>query len=145
LKSFLLQQKYPVSNYNIPILRFPVSCINKILKIYRKLAIKHPLIPVDQCNIVNANNVKNFEDFAYHLVSIARELHSSENFKIQGIIYAFDSSTIDICLNVFWWAKSQKAKGGIKLHNLYDINIQKPAFIHITSANVHHVKAKNQS
>jgi len=102
---------------------------------------------VTRSNLAKANEVRNskiFEEFAYHLTSIARELHSSEDFKIKGNIYAFDSSTIDLCLNVFWWAKFRKAKGGIKLHTLYDINTQIPAFLHITSANVHDVKAMDQ-
>lgn len=102
---------------------------------------------VTRSNFAKANEVRNskiFEDFAYHLISIARELHSSEDFKIKGNIYAFDSSTIDLCLNVFWWAKFRKAKGGIKLHTLYDINTQIPAFLHITAANVHDIKAMDE-
>jgi len=78
------------------------------------------------------------------LISIARELHSSEDFKIKGNIYAFDSSTINLCLNVFWRAKFRKAKGGVKVHTLYDINIQIPAFLYITAANVHDVKAMDE-
>jgi hypothetical protein len=46
-----------------------------------------------------------------------------------------------LCLNVFWWAKFRKAKGGIKLHTLYDITTQIPAFIHITAAIVNDVNA----
>lgn len=102
---------------------------------------------VTRSNLAKANEVRSskiFEDFAYHLISIARELHSSDDFKIKGNIYAFDSSTIDLCLNVFWWAKFRKAKGGIKLHTLYDINTQIPAFLHITAANVHDIKAMDE-
>lgn len=102
---------------------------------------------VTRSNFAKANEVRNskiFEDFAYHLIAIARELHSSDDFKIKGNIYAFDSSTIDLCLNVFWWAKFRKAKGGIKLHTLYDVNTQIPAFLHITPANVHDVKAMDE-
>lgn len=102
---------------------------------------------VTRSNFAKANEVRNskiFEDFAYHLIAIARELHSSDDFKIKGNIYAFDSSTIDLCLNVFWWAKFRKAKGGIKLHTLYDVNTQIPVFLHITPANVHDVKAMDE-
>lgn len=102
---------------------------------------------VTRSNFAKANEVRNskiFEDFAYHLIAIARELHSCDDFKIKGNIYAFDSSTIDLCLNVFWWAKFRKAKGGIKLHTLYDVNTQIPAFLHITAANVHDVKAMDE-
>jgi len=102
---------------------------------------------VTRSNFAKANEVRNariFEDFAYHLISVARALRSSDDFKIKGNIYAFDSSTIDLCLNVFWWAKFRRAKGGIKLHTLYDINTQIPAFLHITAANVHDVKAMDE-
>jgi len=55
-------------------------------------------------------------------------------------VYAFDSTTIDLCLSVFWWAKFRKTKGGIKLNTLFDISTQIPAFVHITPATVNDVK-----
>ena len=63
------------------------------------------------------------------------------DFEIKGKVYAFDSSTIDLCLNIFWWAKFRKNKGGIKLHTLYDITTKIPVFIHITEAKTHDVNA----
>lgn len=77
---------------------------------------------VTRSNLAKANenrNSKIFEEFAYHLISIARKKRANEDFEIKGKIYAFDSSTIDLCLSVFWWAKFRKAKGGIKIHTLY--------------------------
>ena len=53
----------------------------------------------------------------------------------------FVDSTIDLCLSVFEWAKFRKHKGGIKLHSLYDIEAEVPAFVHITPANIHDSKA----
>lgn len=99
---------------------------------------------VTRSNLAKANenrNSKIFEEFAYYLIDIARNKLKNENFEIKGKVYAFDSSTIDLCLNVFWWAKFRKAKGGIKLHTLYDITTQIPAFIHITAATVNDVNA----
>ena len=58
-------------------------------------------------------------------------------------MYAFDSTIIDLCLVVFWWAKFRKKKGGIKIHTLYDIETQIPAFFHITTVSVHDSKAIN--
>ncbi len=58
---------------------------------------------------------------------------------IDGNVYAFDSTTIDLCLSVFWWAEFRKTKGGIKLHILYVIKTSIPSFIHISSASVHDV------
>jgi hypothetical protein len=99
---------------------------------------------VTRSNFTKANenrNSKIFEEFAYHLIDIARKKLANENFQIKGKVYAFDSSTIDLCLKVFWWAKFRKAKGGVKLHTLYDITTQIPAFIHITAASVNDINA----
>jgi len=99
---------------------------------------------VTRSNLSKANekrNFKIFEEFAYYLIDVARNKLKNDNFEIKGKVYAFDSTTIDLCLNVFWWAKFRKAKGGIKLHTLYDITTQIPAFIHITAATVNDVKA----
>ncbi len=90
---------------------------------------------VTRSNFAKANENRNsriFEEFAYHLIDIARKKLANENFQIKGKVYAFDSSTIDLCLKVFWWAKFRKAKGGVKLHTLYDITTQIPAFILIS-------------
>lgn len=99
---------------------------------------------VTRSNLSKANenrNSKIFEELAYYLIDVARNKLKNERFEIKGKIYAFDSSTIDLCLSVFWWAKFRKAKGGIKLHTLYDITTQIPAFIHITAATVNDVNA----
>jgi hypothetical protein len=99
---------------------------------------------VTRSNLSKANesrNCKIFEEFTYHLIDTARKKRANDNFEIKGKVYAFDSSTIDLCLNVFWWAKFRKAKGGIKLHTLFDITTQIPAFIHITAATVNDVNA----
>ena len=99
---------------------------------------------VTRSNLAKANENRDsqiFEDFAYHLIDIARNKRANDNFEVKGKVYAFDSTTIDLCLNVFWWAKFRKAKGGIKLHTLYDITTQIPAFIHITAATVNDMNA----
>lgn len=99
---------------------------------------------VTRSNLSKANvrrNSKLFEEYACYLIEIARKKCRHDNFEIKGKVYAFDSTTIDLCLSVFWWAKFRKAKGGIKLHTLYDISTQIPAFIHITSAKVNDMNA----
>lgn len=60
---------------------------------------------------------------------------------IKENVYAFDSTTIDLCLSVFWWATFRKTKGGIKLHTLYDIKTSIPSFIHVSTASVNDMKA----
>ena len=56
------------------------------------------------------------------------------SFKFKNPLYALDSSTIDLCLSVFDWAKFRRTKGGIKLHCLFDIKSQIPAFNVMTTA-----------
>lgn len=99
---------------------------------------------VTRSNLSKANEKRDcriFEEFAYYLIDVARQKRSNNDFEIKGKVYAFDSTTIDLCLSVFWWAKFRKHKGGIKVHTLLDITTQIPAFVHITAATVHDVKA----
>lgn len=99
---------------------------------------------VTRSNLAKANENRDyriFEDFAFHMINEARKKRVSEIFKLNGNVYAFDSTTIDLCLNLFPWAKFRKHKGGIKVHTLYDVETQVPAFIHITEAKVNDVKA----
>ena len=99
---------------------------------------------VTKSNLAKANQNRDyhiFEDFAYFLVNEARRKRAVDIFKLGGNIYAFDSTTIDLCLDVFWWAKFRKYKGGIKIHTLYDIETQIPTFLHVTNAKVNDVNA----
>lgn len=84
---------------------------------------------------------KIFEEFAYVLIAEARRSSYRNDFevKVDGNVYALDSTTIDLCLSVFWWAEFRKAKGGIKIHTLYDVKTSIPSFIHISKASVHDV------
>ncbi len=99
---------------------------------------------ITRSNLAKANEKRNskiFEQFAYHLIEIARKKRSNDDFQIKGKVYAFDSTTIDLCLNIFWWANFRKTKAGIKLHTLYDVVTQIPSFMHITAATIHDVNA----
>ena len=60
---------------------------------------------------------------------------------MNGNVYAFDSTTVDLCLSTFEWALFRKRKGGIKMHTLYDLETQIPTFFHITPAREHDTKA----
>ena len=102
---------------------------------------------VTRSNLAKANTNRDyriFEEFAYHLVSEARRKRATDIFKLDGNVYAFDSTTISLCLEVFWWAKFRKHKGGIKVHTLYDLETQIPAFFHITTASVHDSKVMKE-
>jgi len=69
---------------------------------------------VTRSNLAKANEKRNskiLEGFAHCLIDIARRKRSNDDFEVKGKVYAFDSSTIDLCLSVFWWAKFRKTKG----------------------------------
>ena len=102
---------------------------------------------VTRSNLSKANQERDyhiFEEFAYFVVNEAREKRVTDIFNLDGNVYAFDSTTVDLCLSVFWWAAFRKHKGGIKIHTLYDIETQIPTFFHITEAKVNDVNAMDE-
>ena len=82
-----------------------------------------------------------YQDFAYHLISIARKLYQNEELAIDldYSLYAFDSTTIDLCLSLFPWAHFRKTKAAIKMHTLLDLRGSIPTFISLTTGKVHDV------
>ena len=83
-----------------------------------------------------------FAEFAQVLISKARKLYEKENefeLDIDGMIYAFDSTTIDLCLTLFPWAKFRTTKGAVKAHTLLDVRGSIPTWITITDGCVHDV------
>ena len=100
--------------------------------------------PIAKTTLATANQNRDyriFEEFAFYMMAQARDKRSADIFKLGGKVYAFDSTTIPLCLSVFWWAKFRKKKGGVKAHVLYDLEAQVPAFYHITTASVYDSKA----
>ncbi len=89
-------------------------------------------------NLAHANAKRDwriFAEYASILIEQARSICIGQpDFKIDipGHVYAVDASTIDLCLNIFWWAKFRKHKAAIKLHTQYDIKTGIPTFVHIT-------------
>lgn len=99
--------------------------------------------PIAKTTLATANQNRDyriFEEFAFYMMEQARRNRAADIFKLGGKVYAFDSTTIPLCLSVFWWAKFRKKKGGVKVHVLYDLEVQVPAFYHITTASVHDSK-----
>ena len=84
-----------------------------------------------------------YADFAQVLIKIARELYANEDFglELKQAVYAFDSTTIDLCLSVFPWAKFRKRKAAVKLHTLLDLRGNIPVVISITNGKIHDVNA----
>jgi hypothetical protein len=84
-----------------------------------------------------------YEKFAYILIAKARKLYVDDpefTLELDGVAYALDSTTIELCMALFPWAKFRTTKAGIKLHTLLDFKGSIPAFIHITDARVSDVK-----
>ena len=100
--------------------------------------------PVDRQMLSKANNLRDhriFEEFAFYMVSLAQSKRITREFELHGRFYAIDSTTIDLCMSVFRWAKFRSTKSGIKIHTQIDIVTEIPVFYRITNAKVHDVNA----
>ncbi len=96
--------------------------------------------------LANANRQRDwriYADFAQVLIAHARQLylHDDIGFEFEQAAYAFDSTTIDLCLSLFPWAKFRRRKGAVKLHTLLDLRGNIPCFIHFSTGKVHDVNA----
>jgi hypothetical protein len=100
---------------------------------------------VSRSTLADANEQRDwriYADFAQILIQRARVLYAGavlDEVDLENTIYALDATTIDLCLEVFWWAKFRKHKAAVKLHTLFDIRCQIPCFIHITDGLCHDV------
>ena len=96
--------------------------------------------PIAKTTLASANQNRDcriFEDFAFYMMKEACEKRATNIIDIPGKKYAFDSTTISLCLSTFPWAKFRRKKGGVKAHVLYDIEAQVPAFYTVTTASKH--------
>lgn len=99
---------------------------------------------VSRNTLANANEHRDwriYADFAHILINKARALYANEDFGIQlnREVYALDSTTIDLCLSLFPWAKFRKHKAAVKVHTLMALKGSIPTFIRITDGTVHDV------
>ena len=99
---------------------------------------------VSRSTLADANERRDFRifsDFAQILIRETRNLYSFDQsvLDLMDTVYAFDSSTIALCLEMFPWAQFRRTKAGVKLHTLLDLKGNIPTFLHITPANVHDV------
>lgn len=96
--------------------------------------------PIAKTTLSTANQNRDyriFEDFAFYIMKEASEKRATNILDIPGKKYAFDSTTIPLCLATFPWAKFRRKKGGTKTHVLYDIEAQVPTFYTVTTASKH--------
>jgi hypothetical protein len=99
---------------------------------------------ISRNTLANANATRPWQmyaDFAQHLIGIARPLYADDplGVDLDSAVYAFDATTIDLCLSVYPWAPFRKAKAAVKLHTLLDLRGAIPSFIHITDGKTHEV------
>ena len=96
---------------------------------------------VTRSNLSKANEMREariFKEYADRLIDIARRKRDGlKEFFVKNKVFAFDSSTISLCLSVYWWTKLHHGKGGVKAHTLYDVKTDVPAFVIVTDASVH--------
>lgn len=100
---------------------------------------------VSRSTLADANEKRDwriYRDFAQSLIARAKTLYASEKFGVDlaHTAYAFDSTTIDLCLSLFPWAQFRRRKGAVKLHTLIDLRGNIPCFVRITHGKTHDVK-----
>jgi hypothetical protein len=101
---------------------------------------------VPRNTLAKANEKRNwriYADLAQVIFTKVRPLYAKDDFRLDldNMVYAFDSSTISLCLKLCPWAKFRKHKGGIKMHTLLDLRGNLPVSVYLTEAAVHDVKA----
>ena len=99
---------------------------------------------VSRNTLAHANQIRDwriYADFGQILITQARHLYAQETFglELQQTVYAFDATTIDLCLSLFPWAKFRQHKGAIKLHTLLDLRGSIPTLIYVTHGKTHEV------
>jgi hypothetical protein len=105
---------------------------------------------VSKTNLAKTNEQRPwliYQELAYYLIGEARKIclpEADNTFSFTNSVYAFDSTTIDLCLSVFCWATFRRAKGAVKLHTQYDVRTSIPVFMHVSAACVHDVNAMDQ-
>ena len=100
---------------------------------------------IQRSTLAHINETKDwriYHDYGQILIARARELYQNEpsRLDVDGIVYAFDSSTIKLCLQLCPWARLHHDKGGVKMHTLLDLRGSIPTFIYLTEAAVHDSK-----
>jgi hypothetical protein len=100
---------------------------------------------VSRNTLAHANQVRDWKiyaDFAQILIAQARSLYAKESFgvELKQTVYAFDATTIDLCLSLFPWAQFRQRKGAIKLHTLMDLRGSIPTLIFVTHGKTHEIK-----
>lgn len=99
---------------------------------------------VSRSTMADANEARDwriYADFAQVLIGEARRLYAHDDLglALANTVYAFDSTTIDLCMSLFPWADYKRAQRAVKLHTLLDLRGNIPTFLRITPARLHDV------
>src|SRR4030066_2408577 len=100
--------------------------------------------PVSRSTLADANETRDwriYAELAHRLIVQARKLYAGEPLAVDldSTVYAMDSTTIDLCLSVFPWARFRTTKAAVKMHTLLDIRGNIPSFVHISDGKMHEV------
>jgi hypothetical protein len=98
--------------------------------------------PVRRATLADANEARDwriYAELARRLIAQARVLYADEDFGIDlaNTVYALDSTTIDLCMSVFPWARFRTTKSAVKMHTLLDLRGSIPSFLHVSDAKLH--------
>lgn len=102
--------------------------------------------PIHRSTLSDANEARDwriYAEFAQRLIAQARRLYRDDSLAVElnTTVYALDSTTVDLCLSVFPWARFRSTKAAVKLHTLLDLRGSIPSFIHISDGKLHDVHA----
>lgn len=102
--------------------------------------------PVKRSTLADANELRDWRihaGFAQRLIEQARKLYAGDDlgWELDNTVHALDSTTIDRCLSVFWWAHFRSTKAAVKMHTLLDLRGNIPSFIHVSNGKLHDVHA----
>jgi hypothetical protein len=117
------------------------ACLNAMRSKLYHMGIRGP---VRRSTLADANEQRDwriYAEFAQVLIRIARPLYANDDIGIDldNTIYALDSTTIDLCLTLFPWARFRANKAAVRIHTLIDLHGSIPVFVHITDGKVHDV------
>jgi transposase len=150
VKSFSCYDQYLCMAFAQLTHRESLRDLETCMKIFRKKLYHSGLrSEVKRSTLANANSKRDwriYRDFAQSLMAKARKLHAGDDFaaRLKSTTYALDSTTLDLCLSLFPWAKFRKSKGAVKVHTAIDLRGNIPNFVWISCGNVHDIHALDE-
>lgn len=117
-----------------------INLVAKAKNLYH-MGLSQPPAKSTLADALNGRDWRIYQDLAYHLIAHARRLCVDEamDVDLKQTVYAFDATTINLCLSVFPWADFRTTKAAVKMHTLLDIRGSIPTFIHISTGKLHEV------